>query len=350
MHGITNPESIAGSFPSRDALRTALFSIVRGQRHQRGWMAIRRRPVAKKRTESDRISGDLVIVLVWLPSGANNPDPPGIFRERSTRYGELHYGFVCQRRTVKSQRSSVLVAPLGAEPQVIAISAQLLQSSGQELTGVDVLYTNPNLEPVKSSLTDLQAMFCDQAHWPILYESPIPTDDLLLHEDLLLFEVILFQDLKRWMQQGYRIFLQLAGGRKTTAMIGMAVAQMILRPSDQVLYLSSDEALRTSRRHILEPSDKAQLHRIPLNTNVVSTEWELAMGADTPSQARQKMQAANQERVKRFLDSLTPTEKKIAGAIAYSTSQTRELAAQLHLSEATISNALTRIYSKLETA
>ena len=251
---------------------------------------------------------------------------------------------------MKSQRSSVLVATLGAEPQVIAISAQLLQLSGQELKAVDVLYTNPNLEPIKAALTDLHAMFRIQGHWPILHDTLIPTDDLLLHEDLLLFEVTLFQALKRWMKQGHRIFLQLAGGRKTTAMIGMAIAQMILRPGDQVLYLSSDEALRTSRRYILERSDKAQLHRIPLNTNVVSTEWELAMGADTPSQARQKMQEANQERVKRFLDSLTPTEKKIAGAIAYSTSMTRDLAAQLHLSEATISNTLTRIYRKLEAA
>ena len=71
MHGITNPESIAGSFPSRDALRTAPLSLVRGQRHQRGWMAIRRRPVAKKRTESDRISRDLGTVLVWMLLGVN---------------------------------------------------------------------------------------------------------------------------------------------------------------------------------------------------------------------------------------------------------------------------------------
>ena len=251
---------------------------------------------------------------------------------------------------MKPRQSSVLVATLGAEPQVIAISAQLLQLSRQELTAVDVLHTNPRLEPIKAALIDLHAMFRTQAHWPRLHDTPIPTDDLLLHEDLLLFEVILFQALKRWMKQGHRIFLQLAGGRKTTAMIGMAIAQMILRPGDQVLYLSSDEALRTSRRYILERSDKAQLHRIPLNTNVVSTEWELAMGADTPSQARQKMQEANQERVKRFLDSLTPTEKKIAGAIAHSTSMTKDLAAQLHLSEATISNTLTRIYRKLEAA
>lgn len=248
------------------------------------------------------------------------------------------------------QRSSVLVAPLEAEPQAIAISAQLLQLSGQELAGVDVLHTNSALEPVKSALTDLEAVFCDQEHWPILYGSPIPANGLQLREELLLFEVLLFQGLKRWMQQGYRIFLQLDSGRKTTAMIGMAVAQMILRPSDQVLYLSSDEALRTSRRYILERSDKAQLHRIPLNTNAVSTEWELAMGADTPAQARQKIQEANQERFTRFLDSLNPTEKRIAGAIAYNPSTSSELAFQLRLSRTTIDSTLTRIYRKLEAA
>ena len=251
---------------------------------------------------------------------------------------------------MKPRRSSVLVAPLEAEPQVIAISAQWLQASGQELSAVDVLYTNPNLEPVKTALADLQALFRDQEQGPLLHDTPIPTDDLSRHEDLLQFEVILFQDLQRWMKRGYRIFLQLADGRQTTAMIGMAVAQMILRPGDQMLYLSSDEERRTSRRPIPEPSDHAQLRSIPVHTNVVSTEWELAMGADTPAQARQRMQAANQERFERFLASLTPTEEKIARALAYSIATTGELALQLKLAETTINSTLTRIYRKLNAA
>ncbi len=249
--------------------------------------------------------------------------------------------------TVDGNRSSVLVATIGAEPQVIAITLQLLRRR-ERLTAVDVLHTHAEREPVGRALTDLEAMFARQPDWPDLHRTLIPAADLLLPEELDAFETILFQSLKRWKGTGCDIRLLLAGGRKTSAMMGMAIAQLILQPRDRVLYLSSDENLRLSRRHVLEPQDRARLHEIPLPQDILRQGHAIAMQAATPGAARCGIRADHRRKYARFVESLTPTEHKIAHAVATQTASTAAMAAQLGLAQATVSNGLTRIYRKLE--
>lgn len=243
---------------------------------------------------------------------------------------------------------SVLVATIGAEPQVIAIAAQLLLQRRESLKAVEVLHTNPFLEPINSAMSALKDMFGKRPDWPDLKETQIQTDDLLLREDLEEFETILFQSLKNWKFQDYRVRLLLAGGRKTSSMVGMVTAQMVFDRWDKVLYLSSDEKLRESRRYILEPEDKAQLHEIYFPVSVMANGSSTIMGSDTPAEARQRLEQDNQEKMEQFFAKLTSTERMIAKAVATSTLSTKELAAQLNRSSATISNTLTRIYRKME--
>ena len=249
--------------------------------------------------------------------------------------------------TVGGDRPAVLVATIGAEPQVIAIALQLLMRR-EGLTAVDVLHTHAELEPVGSALTDLKAMFERHPGWPDLHRTLVPTRDLLWPEELDTFETILFQSLQHWKRAGCRIRLLLAGGRKTSAMVGMAIAQLILRPWDSVLYLSSDENLRLSRRHVLKPQDTARLHEVPLSQDILCRGYDIAMDAATPREARSAIRADYRRNYKGFVESLTPTERKIANAVAIKTSSATEMAAQLGLSRATVSNGLTRIYQKLE--
>ncbi len=249
--------------------------------------------------------------------------------------------------TMGGARSSVLVATIGAEPQVIAIALQLLRRR-EQLTAVDVLHTHAEREPVGRALADLDAMFARRPDWPDLHRTLIPAADLLLPEELDAFETILFQSLKKWKGAGCNIRLLLAGGRKTSAMVGMAVAQLLLQPWDRVLYLSSDENLRLSRRHVLEPRDKARLHEIPLLQDILRQGHGIAMQAATPGEARRGIRADHRRKYARFVESLTPTERKIAHAVATQTAGTAAMAAQLGLAQATVSNGLTRIYRKLE--
>lgn len=250
----------------------------------------------------------------------------------------------------RNETESVLVATIGAEPQVISITIQLLLQRRERVHAVEVLHTHSHLEPIQSSLSALRAVFAGNPHWPSLVEKLIPADDLLEHDDLLGLQAVLFQSLKVWIRRGFRLRLLLAGGRKTSAMMGMATAQLLLRPCDQVLYLSSDEALRLSRRHILSDSDNVQLHTIPLPPTISPSESTQVMQAETPAEAYRSLETDRRVRTVEFLESLTGGELAVVKAVVSGTNSNQQVAAQLNLSTHTVSNRLTSVYGKLETA
>lgn len=159
---------------------------------------------------------------------------------------------------------AVLIATLGAEPQVISLATQTLLHQGDALRAVVVLHTHAAYEPVTTALPLLQNFFATQPTWPPLHSVLVPVDDVLEPAQFDQFSQSLYTVLKTWIAQPARIHLLLAGGRKPMAMLGMSVAQLVCGPDDRVWYLHSDEALRKSGRMLMEPGDQVQLIEIPL--------------------------------------------------------------------------------------
>lgn len=245
---------------------------------------------------------------------------------------------------------AVLVATLGAEPQVISLATQLLLRQTEPLVNVVVLHTHEQFMPVAKALPMLQSHFADRPAWPPLNTVLIPTQDVLSPEQLDEFANTLYHTLKQWIAASYRVHLLLAGGRKPMAMLGMSIAQMLLGPDDRVWYLHSDETLRQSGRMLLEADDQAELIAIPLPTlSPTPAHFRHAFQAETPNDARHRLAEEQTRRIAYFLQNeLTAAEREVATLVATEVLTVKEIAARLHKSPKTVTNQLNTIYSKLE--
>ncbi len=246
--------------------------------------------------------------------------------------------------------TSVLIATLGAEAQVISLATQLFLQQGEPLCAVVVLHSDPAYAPVNQALSELCAAFADQPTWPPLQTVDLPLVDVLTPAQLEQFSNSLYTTLKSWLARAVRIHLLLAGGRKSMAMLGMSVAQTLLGPDDHLWYLHSDEPLRTSGRHQLTATDQAQLIEIPLPALAPAPpRFTRSFQAATPAAARQALSAEHQRRLQYFLDhELTRAERELALLVAQEVGTVAEIAARLHKAPKTVTNQLNTIYSKLE--
>lgn len=78
----------------------------------------------------------------------------------------------------QSVANAVLVATLGAEPQIIPIALQLLLRQQISLTHVDVLYTAPDREPIQSALREVRITFGAHPNQPEPITIPEAVADL----------------------------------------------------------------------------------------------------------------------------------------------------------------------------
>ncbi|MFN8493524.1 MAG: CRISPR-associated ring nuclease [Caldilineaceae bacterium] len=245
---------------------------------------------------------------------------------------------------------AVLIATLGAEPQVISLATQTLVRQDAALSAVVVLHTHAAYEPVATALPLLQNFFATQPVWPPLHPVLTPVDDVLEPAQFEQFSQSLYTVLKTWIARPARIHLLLAGGRKPMAMLGMSVAQLVCGPDDRVWYLHSDEALRKSGRMLMEPRDHVQLIEIPLSRFTAAPPlFTRPFQAATPSAARDVLAEEQRQRLQHFVQhELTAAEREVAALVAQDVLTVKEIAAHLHKSPKTVTNQLNTIYSKLE--
>jgi CRISPR-associated protein Csx14 len=249
-----------------------------------------------------------------------------------------------------SAHTSVLIATLGSEAQVIPLAAQKLHLWGETLACVTVLHTNPAYEPIGPALGQLQVMMADALAWLPLHLVNLGTQDVLHPAALYHFGEQLFQTIKEAISQGHRVHLLLAGGRKPMAMLGMSVAQMLFGPGDRLWYLYSDEGLRRSGRHRLREGDHLELVAIPLPPlSDTPAAFRRSFQASSPNEALSLIESEHVERRRHFVEvELTPAERAVAKLVAEEVISVEEMARRLHKSPKTVTNQLTQIYRKLE--
>lgn len=248
--------------------------------------------------------------------------------------------------------TSVLVATLGAEPQVVTIATQLLLHQDELLQSVALLHTAPRREPIASALPAVAATFSEQDGWPPLVRVEVPVEDVLSPEQIDRFASVLFDRLKSYVKEGLRIHLLLAGGRKPMAMMGMSVARMVLGPEDAVWYLYSEESVRQAGQMLLSQMDQARLVPIPFpQFDAAPPVYTRAFEAETPGAALSALEDMRLRRLRHFVEvELTDAERELAALLATEVLTVEQTAERLHKSPKTVANQLNSIYSKLEAA
>ena len=231
----------------------------------------------------------------------------------------------------------ILVATLGAEPQVVTLTLDILLSQGVRISRVVIVHTLPDREPVRSSLAILNREFLEQKTYgsEIIYTpyllagSTGPLNDISSPQQIDDAFHSLYTLLRHHKRAGYTVHLCIAGGRKTMALFAMAAAQIVFDINDRVWHLISAPSLVDSKQlHALLP-DEAALIPIPV------AHWG-------------RMRSDDATRARLFIETvLTPAEREVVVLLIREGLSNSGLAARLGKSAKTIANQLSSVYIKL---
>lgn len=268
---------------------------------------------------------------------------------------------------ISKRISSIFLATLGTEPQVVTAAVDLLQARGERLRQVHVFHTLSNQPALAQARADLQAAFFQAPyldHLPLLTipllddpnESPSHCGQPLLDIDTpqagkAAFQTI-YRHLRELKRQGMRLHFCIAGGRKSLALFSMASAQLLFDEDDHLWHLiSSGDFLASKRLHPL-PSDQAHLLPIPLI--LWSQISPILTGLDQEDDPYAAAEKARKLQLNQRMDSarafmlgaLTPAERRVTECLLRSGGSDQEIAQELNLSPRTVEQHLRAAYTK----
>lgn len=232
---------------------------------------------------------------------------------------------------------TILIATLGAEPQVVTLTLDSLLARGDRITCVTVVHTVPEHEPVRSSLRSLRHEFVVGRFYgdEILFVPHLlagtsgPLADVVTPTDIDDAFRSFYILLRQHKQAGRCIHLSIAGGRKTMALFAMAAAQTLFGLEDRVWHLVSDPALVTSKRLHADHPEDVILVPVPV------AHWG-------------RLRPDDSSRVRDFIERvLTPAERGVTELLIREGLSNAALAERLGKSVKTVANQLSSVYVKL---
>jgi len=252
-------------------------------------------------------------------------------------------------------KNQVMVGTLGSEPQVITLVMDLLQRKGYVISEVIVVHTAGDI--IQPALARLRREFdCTTApaYTPLLIEGKEgPVTDIITEADVSALLRTLYQTVLMQKRANRLVHLSIAGGRKTMAVYGMAVAQLLFDDDDRLWHLLSENWRPGAERVMhVRPGDPVTLVPIPVlrwsNVSPVATELALREDPWEALQAQRRMrQMEDQRRKREFVEHwLTPAECEVV-RLASQGLDNAAIAERLHKAEKTVANQLTGVYSKL---
>lgn len=250
----------------------------------------------------------------------------------------------------------VLVATLGAEPQVVTLALDLLRGKGYPVAEVVVVHTlGEAVQPALGRLAEdfarpgacgYRAVPVERDGWPVA--------DFRTEADTAALLRTLYRTVLAEKRAGRVVHLSIAGGRKPMAVYGMVVAQLLFDEDDRVWHLLSEDWRPGDARVMhVRPGDRVSLVPVPvLRWSTVSPVLtELAVRED-PWEAMQAQRSLRQQedyrRRREFIEHyLTRNERELV-RLACQGLDNATIARRLHKSERTVANQFTKVYEKLQ--
>ncbi len=253
-------------------------------------------------------------------------------------------------------KPSNLIATLGTEAQVVITTYHLLHAWDPALDDVLVLHTDPRQPAIGAAVQALRRAFealPAQLHLQEIRDAHrLPVPDVISPAQVEAAFRALFRAVAEAKRRGERVHLSIAGGRKSLAVLGPVVAQLLFDREDRLWHLYSDPAFIASRRTLPGPEDRVELIPIPV-VHLASTPEEAAdlAGAQDPYEALERLQIGRLRRrvllAHRFLNQiLTPAERAVAELAAFEGLSDEQIANRLHLSRKTVGHHLGSVYAK----
>ena len=256
-------------------------------------------------------------------------------------------------------KSGILIATLGAKPQVITTAADLLLRGGHSLQKVLVLHTEDEQGPMATALARLRDEFASHpAYQPLQFElQPIRGPDGTLADvateaDAHAAFRAIYRAVWEAKRAEYAVHLSIVGGRKVFAVYGMASAQLLFDDDDRLWYVLVGGRFWAEERLHPGPGDEAQLVPVPvLRWGTISPMLtDLSRIADPFEAAeRQKQQQLNEmlERARLFvMGSLSFAERPVVEILARERLSDAEIGERLSLSPRTVEQHLRSAYRK----
>lgn len=258
------------------------------------------------------------------------------------------------------QPRSLLMATLGAEPQVVTATLELLKRQGDRIDRAMVFHTASTEPPIRQAVErlaeisrrpppgaswDLQlALICDQQGQAVLdVQTPEQTEAAFR---------FLYRQIQAAKLDGWRIHLLIASGRKTLALFGISAAQLLFDEDDRLWHLYSAGDFLASRRLYPGPGDEAHLIPIPVTLwSQVSPALTDLRRIDDPFQAVERVKrlrlAEKLERARSFLlGALTAAEREAVRRLVCDGLSDQEIGGQLAISPRTVEQHLRSAYRK----
>lgn len=258
---------------------------------------------------------------------------------------------------------SQLIVTLGSKPQIITLTLDALGApvarggQGDLPAEVVVVHTDRTRPETAAALARLSADL-PLAYPQVRYRSlelrdaAGPLRDVVTPDEVEAAFRALYAEVHRAKLAGRAVHLQIAGGRRTLTVFGMAAAQLLFDEDDHLWHLSSHPQLEASGRLHAGPGEWARLIPIPLvlwgrlspvfdQLGAVADPFEAAERL-REFQLREKWDAARIF----VLGSLTGAERNVAELLAREGLTDAEIAARLGVSSRTVERHLSDIYTK----
>jgi len=249
----------------------------------------------------------------------------------------------------------VLIATLGTESQVVTLSLLELERLECDVSEVVVIHTAAKTDKIRESIDRLDKAFATDPRLgryryrrELLQGERGPIADITTAAEAEQVFDTLYRVVRGYKLQGYRVHLNVAGGRKPMSIYGMVTAQILFDEDDRLWHLISDEALVESRRLFPEPGGVYSLVPVPVIhwTDRSPLETGLAR-AETPQEALREQETLRRDmQYELFLKGeLTDAERKVARLLAQGLSN-ETIAARRGREMSTVTKQLSAIYGK----
>lgn len=266
-----------------------------------------------------------------------------------------HARWTAPRKNMLGQNHT-FIATLSTEPQGVTRVLDWLLAQRYPITEAVVVHTTGAV--IQSALGTVSAEFAAGVYPGIHYRSAVisgaqgPVTDIRSAADVGALLQTLYGIMRHARQKATPMHLSITSGRKTMAVYGMVVAQLLFTEQDHIWHMLSTQRFGGGEKRLhAAPGDSVEVIEVPVLRWADAATAAALLDTSDPWQALQQQRALSHgesaRRAREFLGHwLTKRERELAVLLVRTGLDNVGLARQLGKSEQTIANQLTAIYRK----